>query len=372
MTAASTHEADAAHMRRALLLAGQGWGQTAPNPMVGAVVVAGGLVVGEGYHERYGEAHAEVNALRAAGDRSRGATMYVSLEPCAHTGKTPPCVDAILAASIARVVVAVSDPSTIARGGTQRLRDAGVTVDLGLLRDDALELNAPFFNAHASDRPWVTLKLAVSADGGIADPSGEHRWITGAESRAHTHVMRANVDAIAVGVGTVIADNPSLTVRDVAVSPRIAPKRVVFDSNLQTPVSSTLVQTAKDTETIVIERAPLVPSDSLFALTGAGVVMNRAATLRNALEGLRDTGVRSLFVEGGAKLAGSLISDGLVDRLVIFRSTLRLGAGALQAFGSAPPGFEKSLDGRRIVDQRRFGDDTMTIYALRDVPCSPD
>jgi diaminohydroxyphosphoribosylaminopyrimidine deaminase/5-amino-6-(5-phosphoribosylamino)uracil reductase len=340
--------------------------------MVGAVVVAAGGVVGEGFHERYGEAHAEVNALRAAGDQARGATLYVTLEPCAHTGKTPPCVDAIIKARISRVVVTVSDPSTIARGGAQRLRDAGIAVDVGLLRDEALELNAPFFNAHASDRPWVTLKLAISADGAIADPSGVHRWITGAESRAYTHVLRANADAIAVGVGTVIADDPSLTVRDVERSPRLAPKRVVFDSNLRTPVSSTLVRTSSEIPTILVERAPLVPSDTLFALTGAGVVMMRAASLHNALVGLREKGIRSLFVEGGAALAGSLISEGLVDRLIIFRSTLRLGAGALQAFRSAPPGFEESLSGRRIVDQRRFGDDTMTIYALRDVPCSPD
>ncbi|MEO7083660.1 MAG: bifunctional diaminohydroxyphosphoribosylaminopyrimidine deaminase/5-amino-6-(5-phosphoribosylamino)uracil reductase RibD [Gemmatimonadaceae bacterium] len=372
MTAAASRDADAVYMRRALALAARGLGQTAPNPMVGAVVVADGVVVGEGYHERYGDAHADVNALRVSGDRARRATVYVTLEPCAHTGKTPPCVDALVAAGVSRVVVAVSDPSKIARGGAAKLREHGVRVDVGPLRDEALELNAPFFNAHASDRPWVTLKLALSADGAIADPTGVHRWITGEESRKQTHTMRANADAIAVGVGTVITDDPALTVRGVSITPRIAPKRVVFDSGLRTPLDSTLVKTANQIETIIVERAPFVPSDTLFEITRAGVVIQRAATLEASMIGLRERGIRSLFVEGGAKLAGSLLSEGLVDRLVIFGSALRLGAGALQAFGSAPAGFEESLDGRPVVDQRRFGDDTMTIYALRDVPCSPD
>src|SRR3954467_8980977 len=183
-------ELGARYMRRALELAEQGWGQTAPNPMVGAVVVRDGEIVGEGYHERYGEAHAEVNALRAAGERARGATLYVSLEPCAHVGKTPPCTKAITAAGVARVMAAVRDPSPIARGGVETLRAAGVAVDVGVEQGRALGLNAPFFNAPASHRPWVPLKLALSADGAIADRSGKQRWITGAESRAEVHRMR--------------------------------------------------------------------------------------------------------------------------------------------------------------------------------------
>src|SRR5689334_5528903 len=175
---APDRDRDREYMRRALDLARRGWGQTAPNPMVGAVVVRDGAVVGEGFHARYGEAHAEVGALRVAGDRARGATLYVSLEPCAHYGKTPPCVDAILAAGIARVVIAAPDPSSIARGGAEKLRVAGVDVEIGVKQEPAIELNAPFFNAHVSDRPWVTLKLAVSRDGAIADPTGVHRWIT--------------------------------------------------------------------------------------------------------------------------------------------------------------------------------------------------
>src|SRR5438045_3552057 len=170
-------------MRRALALAQQGWGQTAPNPMVGAVVVADGAVVGEGHHARYGEAHAEVIALRNAGERARGASLYVSLEPCAHLGKTPPCTDAIIAAGITRVIAAVRDPSPVARGGVEMLRAAGIQVDVGVEAEPALELNAAFFNAHRSDRPWVVLKLAVSADGAIADASRRPRWISGPASR---------------------------------------------------------------------------------------------------------------------------------------------------------------------------------------------
>ena len=219
---------DERFMQRALALAARGWGQTAPNPMVGAVIVAKDQIVGEGFHERFGEAHAEVNALRQAGERARGATMYVTLEPCAHHGKTPPCADAIIAAGLSRVVIAASDPSRVARGGAERLRAAGIRVDIGVEQSAAIELNASFFHAQESDRPWTTLKLALSADGAIADPSGVHRWITGAESRREVHRLRANADGIAVGIGTVIADDPELTVRDVP-APRVTPRRIVFD-----------------------------------------------------------------------------------------------------------------------------------------------
>src|SRR6476646_4084223 len=262
-------ERDARHMRRALELAEQGWGQTAPNPMVGAVVVRDGEVIAEGYHARYGEAHAEVNALRAAGDRARGATLYVSLEPCAHVGKTPPCTGAIIEAGVARVVAAVRDPSPVARGGVEAFRAAGIEVDVGVERDAALETNASFFNAHASDRPWVVLKLAMSADGAIADLTGMHRWITGLEARAEVHRMRANADAVAVGVGTVLADDPSLTVRD-TLPPRVAPRRVIFDSRLRTPVAATVVQTAAAAPTIFVTSRG-APADRRAALEHAGV-----------------------------------------------------------------------------------------------------
>src|SRR5438067_1378647 len=214
--AAPEHQA---FMRRALDLARNGWGQTAPNPMVGAVVVRDGHIVGEGFHVRYGEPHAEVVALRAAGDRARGATLYVSLEPCRHHGKTPPCTDVILAAGVTRVVFAIADPTETAGGGAALLRAKGVDVERGVLQADARELNAAFFHAATSDLPWTTLKLAVSIETAIANERGTTSWLTSAQSRAEVHRMRAGSDAIGVGIGTILVDDPQLDVRD-APAPR--------------------------------------------------------------------------------------------------------------------------------------------------------
>src|SRR5687768_14841566 len=191
---------DLTHMRRALSLAHLGWGRTAPNPMVGAVVVRDDVVVGEGYHAEFGGPHAEVAALRQAGERARGATVYVTLEPCSHHGKTPPCTEALIAAGVARVVFAADDPNPRAAGGAARLRAAGIDAVGGLERMAACELNAPFFHAFRSSRPWIVLKLAISADGAIAGPSRERGWVTGPASREQVHRMRAGYDGIAVGL----------------------------------------------------------------------------------------------------------------------------------------------------------------------------
>lgn len=370
-SAAVATENDAVHMRRALALARLGWGQTAPNPMVGAVVVSDGQVVGEGFHAHYGAAHAEIIALKRAGILAHGATVYVSLEPCAHYGKTPPCADALIAAEVRRVVVAAPDPSRTARGGDERLRRAGVQVDVGVEQAAALELNAPFFNAIASPRPWVTLKLALSADGGVADPAGARRWITGEESRVEVHRQRAGSDAIAVGIGTVLADDPLLTVREVP-HPRIAPKRIVFDSTLRTPRTSAVIRTTGEVETILVGR-PSAPVDRLALAEEAGASVLLAPTLDESLVALRKRGVQSLYVEGGPRLAGAFLREGRADRLIIFRSPVELGSDAPKAFAFAPDGFEASLGGgqHRVVEQRRFGDDVMTVYALREVLCSP-
>ncbi len=362
--------AEREYMRRALALAERGWGQTAPNPMVGAVVVADGRIVGEGSHARYGGAHAEVVALGEAGAAAKGATLYVGLEPCAHHGKTPPCTDAIIRAGIGRVVAAVSDPSRVASGGFEKLRAAGVTTDFSATheRDAAIELNAPFFHAQAGDRPWVTLKLGVSADDRIVNSAPNGRWITGEESRGEVHRLRANSDAIAVGIGTVLADDPALTVRGVP-SPRVAPRRIVFDSAARTPLESVLVRTARETRTTVVVR-PSADKASIAALAAEGVEVMVAPSLGDALTGLRERGVRSLFLEGGARLAGSFLEESLVDRLIIFRSRTIVGH-ALGAFDFAPAGFAASLERTRVVDRRAFGDDTMTTYALHEVACSP-
>jgi diaminohydroxyphosphoribosylaminopyrimidine deaminase/5-amino-6-(5-phosphoribosylamino)uracil reductase len=362
--------ADQEYMRRALALAEHGWGQTAPNPMVGAVVVAKDRIVGEGFHARFGDPHAEVVALEQAGSAARGATVYVNLEPCAHHGKTPPCADALIRAGIARLVAAARDPSREARGGIDKLSAAGIVADLSSNdeRDAAVELNAPFFHAHASARPWVTLKLAVSADDRIVDPAPDRRWITGAAARTEVHRWRANADAIAVGLGTVLADDPMLTVRD-APAPRVPPRRVVFDSQARIPLESVLVRTARDVPTTVIAR-PDAAASVVAALSNHGVDVVTEPDVESALVDLRGRGVRSLLVEGGARVAGSFLERSLVDRLIIFRSRTTVGH-ALGAFDFAPAGFAASLEHTRVVDERPFGDDTMTIYALHEVECSP-
>jgi diaminohydroxyphosphoribosylaminopyrimidine deaminase / 5-amino-6-(5-phosphoribosylamino)uracil reductase len=358
----SNDERDAEYMRRALALAQQGWGQTAPNPMVGAVVVRDGAVVGEGYHARYGEAHAEVVALKAAGERARGATMYVTLEPCNHFGKTPPCTEAILEARVKRVVIAAADPTALAGGGARHLADYGVDVDFAVQEAAALELNAPFFfAATTANRSWVTLKLALSSDGKMNDPSGERRWISNELSRKEVQRLRANVDAIAVGLGTVRADDPQLTARG-SIRPRIAPTRVVFDRDAETPLDATLVRTAKQTPTIIFAHHP--PVARLAALHNAGVDVFEAEDLLGALQALRGFEVQHLMVEGGARVAQEFLRQGLVDRLIIFQSPVTLGTNALSPFDGLPPSFHEELASAHIVRRSDFGEDVMTEYAL--------
>src|SRR3989454_5066743 len=284
---ASDQLAERVAMERALELARRGWGRVAPNPLVGAVVLQGGKVVGEGYHAEYGGPHAEVVALEAAGsgegERARGATLVVNLEPCAHHGKTPPCTDAIVAAGIGRVVAAIRDPDPLARGGAGVLRSHSVVVSLGLLAEEAAALNAPFlFAREQAERPFVALKLATSIDGRIADAAGSSRWVSGDAAREYVHWLRAGFDAIAVGGTTALRDNPQLTVRG-NVTPRKTPVRVVFD-----------------------RRATLERS---------GVRVFRPESLAGGLRLLRDAGIESLLCEGGGALGAKLWADSLVDRL---------------------------------------------------------
>ncbi len=335
-----TNARDEQMMRRALALAERGWGQTAPNPMVGAVVVSGEAIVGEGHHERFGGAHAEVNALRVAGAAARGATMYVTLEPCNHHGKTPPCVDAIIAAGVARVVAATRDPGTHSGGGATRLEESGIPVTLGVLERDARELNAPFFHAAVARRPWVTLKLAVSVDGAVSDARRSRGWLSNALSRREVHRLRAGSDAIAVGAGTYIADRPALTVRD-GFAPRVAPQKIVFDSN-----------------------------DALAAVgveVPADVTVVRDEHLPQSLEELGARGIRSLLVEGGASLASAMLDADVVDRLVIFQTPIILGGGSLAAFAAARSRTIGEAPRMEVLRRESFGDDAMTTYAIHAV-----
>jgi len=311
---------DQLRMDEALTLARRGWGQAAPNPLVGAVLYSGSERIAEGFHARFGEAHAEAVALANAAGRANGATLYVTLEPCAHHGKTPPCVDAIIAAGVTRVVIATRDINPVAQGGIAKLKAAGIEVNVGVRESEALELNAPFFHSVKSDRPWVTLKLAISLDGAITGAERTGGWLTGEEARAQVQKMRAGADAIAVGVQTALADNPNLTARS-DPPPRVPPLRIVFDRSARLSSQSILAKTARETPTMIIT-APMtsLPAD----LKNLGVEQMTAHDVDEALRKLRDRGVMSLMLEGGAGLAASFLAGDNVDRLVIFRAPIIL------------------------------------------------
>src|SRR5213595_1092196 len=283
-----------AAMERALDLARRGWGRVAPNPLVGAVVLAGDIVVAEGYHAEYGGPHAEVVALQAAGERARGATLVVNLEPCAHHGKTPPCTDAILAAGVARVVAAVADPDPQTRGGAGVLRAKGVIVSRCLLAEAAAALNAPFlFAREQAERPFVALKLATSIDGRIADAAGSSRWVSGEAAREYVHWLRAGFDAIAVGGMTALHDDPQLTVRG-PLTPRRTPVRVVFDRRAMLNQTANLVNTAREKPTWVMA-SPDAPVASVTLLERSGVRVFRPASLADGLRMLRSAGIHSVL-----------------------------------------------------------------------------
>ena len=348
-------------MDEALSLARRGWGQTAPNPLVGAVLYSGDEKISEGYHARFGEAHAEAVAIANAGDRAKGATLYVNLEPCAHHGKTPPCVDAIKSAGVKRVVVGAHDNNPVAKGGAESLRASGIEMETGVREKEAMELNAAFFNAATSDRPWVTLKLALSLEGAIAGAGRHGGWLTGAESRDEVQRLRAASDAIAVGAQTAIADNPQLTART-QPPPRIQPLRVVFDRTARLSSKSSLAQTAKEIPVILIT----TPSTRLSPdLANLGVEQLTAHDIDEALTKLKSRGVLSLLVEGGAGLAASFLAGSHVDRLVIFRAPIILGEGALGGFSAIASQEVEHAPRFELLETRALGDDVLSVYSVK-------
>src|SRR3989442_1328720 len=305
---ASERGPEAEAMRRALDLARRGWGRVAPNPLVGAVVLRDGASVGEGFHEEFGGPHAEVNALARAGAAARGATVVVNLEPCAHSGKTPPCTDAILAAGVRRVVAAIRDPDPQAGGGLEALRQRGPAVEHGPLPEEGAGFNAPFlFAREQGARPFVALKLATSIDGRIADAAGSSQWVSGPEARDYVHWLRAGFDAIAVGGTTALHDNPQLTVRG-PVTPRRPPVRVVFDRRAMLNLGVQLVSTAREVPTWVMSSLDAPPS-SVTQLENSGVRVFRPTTLRDGVRALRAAGVESVLCEGGGALGAKLLVD---------------------------------------------------------------
>ena len=362
---------DVRWMRTALALARRGLGAVWPNPAVGCVIVNEGRAVGRGWTQPGGRPHAETEALRRAGQAAHGATAYVSLEPCCHWGRTPPCAEALIDAGVRRVVVAVEDPDPrVAGNGIARLRAAGLAVDTGIGAEEATEINAGFLTRLALGRPLVTLKLATSLDGRIATGSGESQWITGPPARERGHALRAAHDAIMVGTATVFADDPQLTCRLPGLGQR-SPVRVVLDRQLRIPHSAVVIADARQTPTWILT---LRSADAArrAALLAAGVTLidvdpdsNERIDLVAALAALGERGVTRLLIEGGARLAAALLRAGLVDRLAWFHAPLLIGGDgtpAVAALGldrlADAPGFER-------LSVARVGDDMLTMFRVR-------
>jgi diaminohydroxyphosphoribosylaminopyrimidine deaminase / 5-amino-6-(5-phosphoribosylamino)uracil reductase len=317
-------------MTIALKLAAKGSGFTSPNPMVGAVVVKTGHIVGQGYHHRYGEAHAEVEALRQAGPQAQGATLYVTLEPCNHHGKTPPCTEAVLAAGIYRVVIANFDPNPrVTGGGAAFLRDKGLIVDCGLLADAGIKLNEAFFKAATTGLPFVIAKAAASLDGKIATRTSDSHWITGEKARTWVHRLRHQTDAILVGVGTIVADDPQLTTRFANGKGKDS-VRIILDSTLRLPLTSKIL-TQKSTAPTWIACTDAAPAEKIAAVQslGAEVIItpsrNNRVDLTALLATLGERRINSILVEGGAEVHGAFFAAGLVDKFHLFLAPKFIG-----------------------------------------------
>lgn len=338
MTESTTH--DTPYMQQALALARGGLGWVSPNPLVGSVLVNAGIIVGQGFHQQYGGPHAEVHALREAGTRARGAVLYVTLEPCSHTGKTPPCADAVIAAGVGRVVAAMRDPNPLVAGrGLARLEAAGIAVTVGVCEDEARKLNEAFIKHITTRRPFVTLKSAITLDGKIATRTGASQWITGEAARQEGHRLRHAADAIVVGIGTVLQDNPRLTTRlpDQRCS---HPLRVIVDSTLQVPPHAAVLDVTPECRTLIATTARASAAGmEQFRARGVEVLCLPAyddgrVDLEALWGALGERGVASVLVEGGATLSAALVQRRLVDKICFFVAPKMIGADGLSAVGS--------------------------------------
>jgi len=373
--AASAHSSDTRDrdldvrsMQAALALARRGLGTVWPNPAVGCVIVKEGRVVGRGWTQPGGRPHGETEALRRAGEGAVGATAYVSLEPCCHWGQTPPCVDALIAAGIRRVVVPLEDPDPrVAGGGLRRLHEARLEVETGLCAAEAAEVNAGFFSRLRLGRPLVTLKLGTSLDGRIATASGESQWITGPPARERAHALRAAHDAIMVGTGTALADDPQLTCRLPGLAQR-SPVRVVIDRHLRMPPSIQLIASAREVPTWVLTSLSADPLRRR-ALADGGVTVieidgdsNGDIDLASALAALGERGITRLLVEGGGRLAAALVRARLVDRLIWAHAPLLIGNDGVPAI--ADLGLEVLADAPRFerLSTEIVGNDVLTMF----------
>lgn len=361
-------------MRRALHLARRFVGWTSPNPPVGAVIVKDGLLVAEGAHEGAGKPHAEAVALTKAGERAKGGTLYVTLEPCDHLGRTPPCTQAILKAGVRRVVVATIDPNPLVSGrGIERLRQAGIEVTVGVLEAQAKELIAPFAKFITQRLPFITLKLAMSADGKLATKTRQSQWLTGEAARRYAHRLRHEHDAVMVGVGTVLTDDPQLTVRLVKGKVK-QPIRIVADSHARTPPTAKILHSAETPCIIAVTED--APKERVETLRKAGAEVwqlpadeKGRVDLVALLRRLAERDIVSVLVEGGSELAGSLVFQRLVDRLALFVAPLLIGGrDAVPAIGGE--GVERLAEALRLTHLRwkRLGDDWLLMATVEFAP----
>jgi diaminohydroxyphosphoribosylaminopyrimidine deaminase/5-amino-6-(5-phosphoribosylamino)uracil reductase len=371
-----THDpaVDVQYMQQALELARGGLGFVSPNPLVGCVLIKDGIVVGRGYHQRFGGPHAEVHALHEAGPQARGAVLYVNLEPCSHTGKTPPCADAVIQAGVSRVVVALRDPNPLVAGaGLARLAAAGIAVTVGVCEAAAYKLNEAFIKFITTRRPFVTLKSAITLDGKIATRTGASRWITGELARQESHRLRHAADAILVGVGTVLQDDPQLTTRLPDLQ-GANPLRVIVDSTLRVPRQAQVTDVASDRRTLIVTtaRAPVARREAL-QVRGVEVVHLPAyddgrVDLEALLRYLGERGVASVLVEGGATLSATLLRRRLIDKVLLFVAPKIIGGDGISVVG--PCGvetMEQVINLRDVVSQRLGNDVLLEAYCTTEV-----
>lgn len=384
----SNSRRDSHYMALALRLAAKGRGLTNPNPMVGAVVVARGRVIGSGYHRRPGGPHAEVIALQQAGQRARGATLFVTLEPCSHINKrTPPCVPAVLASGVRRVVVAMPDPNPqVSGGGLRQLRRSGLTVDVGCLRDQAERLNESYCHWVVTRRPFVLLKAAMTLDGKIATKSGESQWITGPRARRHVHQLRSRVDAVMVGIGTVLRDDPQLSARFAGGQPnRLTPHqplRVIMDGRLRIPLTAKVLARSSGQGADRIKRINTLiattsqaPKARLHRLRSLGIpvlvlpAQDGHPSLRACLQRLGQMGITSVMIEGGSELNASALRDGMVNRVLLYVAPLLLGGqDAKGIIGGRSPNRLASARRLQHVQIRRVGGDFLMEGSFAGTP----
>jgi len=363
---------DMKFMKRALTLARKGIGRTSPNPAVGCVIVKDGTIIGEGWHRKAGSPHAEIHALDMAADAAGGADLYVTLEPCCHTGATPPCTDALIKAGVRRVVAGMRDPNPlVSGGGLAALNQAGIETVCGVLESDCQAINLPFIKHSTTGMPYVTYKCAMTLDGKIASVTGESRWISCDESRKYVHRMRSHNDAIMVGVDTILADNPQLTVRHVKGR---NPVRVIVDSKLRTPTSVEILSGLLARNTIIACTEEDVGIHQRYLLNGATVLVCNSlegrVDLRDLLEKLGRLGVQSILLEGGSRLAGDALYKGLIDECVFFYAPKVIGSDGFSPF--AITGITDMSHSMTFTDLRvrRIGSD-IVVNARPEFPCLP-